>query len=757
MAPRCEFCAGLTISRLIELDDEGDDYRHHPSFSALEQSADDGCELCRLIIECSKRTQLKKHEFFPFLQHTICELDGHNDSSIYARAKRLNVSPVAVGIRHLEDFSLDTPRKPYVHHGLSVRIGKDSVRDAHATPNSRRSSSSRDQTLLSFGLRIRVPRERELCIDGVQVGSFQLDHNLGSQANHDIARRWLQDCSTHLNCRHDEPSDLPTRVIDVGAGSHDNAARLIHSHGTKGAYVALSHCWGGRVDVTLNSRTIGPFQKELTLDILPANFRDAIIVTRQLGFRYLWIDCLCIIQDSVTDWELESQKMDRVYGNAALTISAIAAGSSDIGLLTTNIDSRPWPKSASLPVSSDSEDKVDIWMEDPDEESLSQLCLDGPLARRGWCLQESVLSRRILFYGKHQIYWKCLTSFLASDGLCFESRKPSPFQCMQDITVSLQKELALSTSCNSKLERVSETSNHEQVLVEYYDLVEEYSRRQLSLPTDKFPAFSGLARRLSPTFGDYLAGIWAANIHRGLLWHMSWAGRFCRHVDIKRSPSWSWAVTDEAVAFVYKHWPLHVNAPESHMTLEILSHEITPKNERGNAVESNWYGQIESGRLVVEGLTIPLIRSSQKTRFTMGPPTEDGQIWFDEPLLSDMEEENGLAFSYRTEENGKRGMLSMNAGTDASDSTEIDWEAYMERGYLLLLVHANASPDTAPSEVERQTKVRPTNRAGSYCLAIRRTAKGGAGGTFERFGMAILNNPATEDWSAWERRCLTLV
>jgi len=39
------------------------------------------------------------------------------------------------------------------------------------------------------------------------------------------------------------------------------------------------------------------------------NFKDAITVTRHLGFQYIWIDSLCIIQDSFDDWDKESAQM----------------------------------------------------------------------------------------------------------------------------------------------------------------------------------------------------------------------------------------------------------------------------------------------------------------------------------------------------------------------------------------------------------------------------------------------------------------
>src|SRR5271155_4614064 len=60
---------------------------------------------------------------------------------------------------------------------------------------------------------------------------------------------------------------------------------------------------------------------------MPQKFREAVIITRELGKEYLWIHSLCILQDSKEDWQRESSKMGTLYSNAFLTISA--AGSTD--------------------------------------------------------------------------------------------------------------------------------------------------------------------------------------------------------------------------------------------------------------------------------------------------------------------------------------------------------------------------------------------------------------------------------------------
>ncbi|KAH7061770.1 heterokaryon incompatibility, partial [Paraphoma chrysanthemicola] len=91
-------------------------------------------------------------------------------------------------------------------------------------------------------------------------------------------------------------------------------------------YVALSHRWATSCcPHSLKTTNLQQYQASIPTSQLPKNFIDAIAITEVLGLSYLWIDCLCIIQDSTSDWEIESANMDAVYLNATVTIAAGAA------------------------------------------------------------------------------------------------------------------------------------------------------------------------------------------------------------------------------------------------------------------------------------------------------------------------------------------------------------------------------------------------------------------------------------------------
>ena len=99
-------------------------------------------------------------------------------------------------------------------------------------------------------------------------------------------------------------------------------------------YVALSHCWGKHQPLrTLTSNYPTLTQDGIRLSQLSPVFRDAVRVCHRLGVEFLWIDSLCIIQDSKEDWERESARMCDYYENALFTISAASSPDGSVPFL----------------------------------------------------------------------------------------------------------------------------------------------------------------------------------------------------------------------------------------------------------------------------------------------------------------------------------------------------------------------------------------------------------------------------------------
>lgn len=134
-------------------------------------------------------------------------------------------------------------------------------------------------------------------------------------------------------------SPLPTRLLDVSAvtagGTSQDPFLYIPDANERSEYVAPSYCWGeqGSEDFVLKQSTLKRKMETIPLSSLPQTLRDAITITKWLGFCYLWIDALCILQDSKEDWEKEAAVMGKVYFNAVVTIAASAASDSSQGFL----------------------------------------------------------------------------------------------------------------------------------------------------------------------------------------------------------------------------------------------------------------------------------------------------------------------------------------------------------------------------------------------------------------------------------------
>jgi hypothetical protein len=149
---------------------------------------------------------------------------------------------------------------------------------------------------------------------------------------------WIAACNEHHEKCNVGPTPLPTRVLDI---QDFEAIVLLETTGQHGQYIALSHCWGSSQNFITTRSTISAMKRGFKLDEAPATFRDAILVTRALRQRYLWIDSLCIIQGDASDWAQESSKMANVYSNSYFTIAALNAYDDTKGFLRRALDSRP--------------------------------------------------------------------------------------------------------------------------------------------------------------------------------------------------------------------------------------------------------------------------------------------------------------------------------------------------------------------------------------------------------------------------------
>jgi hypothetical protein len=154
------------------------------------------------------------------------------------------------------------------------------------------------------------------------------------EACFDLARGWFERCTrTHgAACALQKETPLPTRLIHVSSNIEE-PLRLRTTEGMTGQYVALSYVWGTGTTLKTTRSTMASRMEGFRPEELPNSIRDAVEITRRMGFEYLWVDALCIIQGDFDDWNHESALMARVYGGAAFTISADLAENTDQGIL----------------------------------------------------------------------------------------------------------------------------------------------------------------------------------------------------------------------------------------------------------------------------------------------------------------------------------------------------------------------------------------------------------------------------------------
>jgi Heterokaryon incompatibility protein (HET) len=224
-----------------------------------------------------------------------------------------------------------------------------------------------------------------------------------------VATRWLQHCRTnHFKCNQTPKVNwLPTRVLDVGTlNNPDFCLHITSDISPESPYITLSHCWGNIKIKQLTMANIHQFTESIDISELPKTFQDAVTITRRFGIRFLWIDSLCIIQDSTKDWAIESSGMGDIYKNSLCNIAATAAPDGRTGCFLernpllartcrVSIESLPGP----VPNSG----LYDLVPQRFWEHGVT----GAPLHQRAWVVQERTLAPRVIHFGKTQLFWEC--------------------------------------------------------------------------------------------------------------------------------------------------------------------------------------------------------------------------------------------------------------------------------------------------------------------------------------------------------------
>lgn len=408
-----------------------------------------------------------------------------------------------------------------------------------------------------------------------------------------MIKKWLKDCryresmelcrapstatvlANHVGCLDligesrtlQQNPKLPTRLIAVSANESLVKAQLVEPYNDLDEserhlikYVALSYCWGHEPVVRLTVESLNHFKTALPMYKLPETIVDAIEMCQACGYHYIWVDSLCILQDDDLDWEREARAMADVYQNADITFAILGQRSSHTGISNSfhvdnllhipwfDCDSSGWTQNGyvvvniALPLERSPQGVVYTALQQEKRESL--------WSTRAWTYQEDVLSRRVVYFGNHQIYWDCRAISCSED--CLDElirRQDGLYSYRASFYVSMielggffsSDEEAKALKMIKKLRLMPAPG-----LMRNDEFLKQYSPRHLTNSADKLLAFDGLAQLVARrTNQEFHAGVWSIQTAKSLWWHS--AGGHISRPKPFRAPSWSFASVDGAL------------------------------------------------------------------------------------------------------------------------------------------------------------------------------------------------------------------
>jgi hypothetical protein len=370
---------------------------------------------------------------------------------------------------------------------------------------------------------------------------------------------------------------LPRRVIDVGGKDGSTVKLYAPKQNERANYATLSYCWGTNPQFT----TTLDLMADLLLDMSKCNLSqthlDAIQVTRGLGIRYLWIDALCIIQDSPADMMIDMPNMGNIYKNSTITIAASEAQSAHSGFLGT----LKYPPTVPLPFLLPDGSKETVWLSCRRAIKPAK----GYLDTRGWTLQESLLSPRKITFGYSEVLWQCQT------------------KCMQPVCQGAQEYHKTSKNQNRLPGAIygiptplDKKTQRPRFLWKAF--VHDYSARKFTVVEDRWNGMAGIISELSKLWADdeCVAGFWKSSMLESLAWHdlnlvgyqgSAWVPP---RQKLMNAPSWSW------LSFPSEVW-IQEFIPGD---LEIVDCAVTP------LVETAPHGALKEAVLILRGKAITL-------------------------------------------------------------------------------------------------------------------------------------------------------
>lgn len=432
-----------------------------------------------------------------------------------------------------------------------------------------------------------------------------------------LARELIYQCiDGHEYCKSlmsvTNPRLLPKRLVDC---TDLTRPRLVFPTDAHAEYVALSYVWGDSEQThqtTISNEAT--YQDKIDLGTLPATIHDAIKLTHILGFRWLWVDSLCILQDSDEDKAHEIGRMHSIYRYAHLTIIAASAESVTQGFLhkrppPDNDVALPFicpPPPLSSQAAGNPEDLSvpqprvgEVYIAETRLKRQSYGAGFACMATRAWCMQEYLMSPRSLIFTPRGLLFRC------RDGTYTVG---SAFRGIADDPELLDILFQVPAPSLAELDFKERKDIH----LNWLQIVRNYSRRTASNESDKLVACAAVAEQFHRVLrADYVAGLWRTDrLILELLWSSDILGqRRCKYRHTRptayRAPSWSWAAIDGGV---YTH-PASAENPSPDFSSEVplnvfvLAQVVDCRVTLENPALP--FGRVTDGTLALRGVPIP--------------------------------------------------------------------------------------------------------------------------------------------------------
>lgn len=311
------------------------------------------------------------------------------------------------------------------------------------------------------------------------------------------------------------------RVIDLGPPSlgtekDRELIRLFHTEGSRGHYVVFSYRSAVLENPLCTTRaSLKDYLQGISWTKFPQTLQQAMELTKSLGFRYFWVDLLCVVQDDPEERLRESKRLGDVFEGAALVIADSSGWILEEGLFNTP-SNQTFSSLVRIPYhdANGTADGTVLHVDCVDPNNISDPDeTDSTFSGRAWVTQEYFMARRIAFFTTSGIVWSCRTVRIGPDGV-----QDNPTRNLE----------------NRK----------------WFDIIQHHVLSELKHPEDRLQSLESIRTAIQKRDGGtpYRHGMFEKDLQEQLMWRVV-KGRARKAENPVAVPSWSWASSMAEIQF----------------------------------------------------------------------------------------------------------------------------------------------------------------------------------------------------------------